>query len=593
MTNSIRNVAVIAHVDHGKTTLVDAILKQTKVFRDNQEEMTQDRIMDSNELERERGITILAKNCAVTYEGVKINIIDTPGHVDFSGEVERTLSMADGALLIVDAAEGPMPQTRSVLKQALALGMKVIVVINKVDKQLADVENTKNEIESLFLELASDEAQLNFPVLYAVGRAGAVATKYEGGAMAGDVRPLLEMIIAELPEASGDAGKSAKMLVTSVEYDRHVGRIMVGKLSQGTLKKGKRMVVLQDKRGFGIEHLYTYAGLGRDEVQSAEAGDIVGVAGLSDGLIGVTIAENSSESPYPTPHIGEPTLHMTMAANSSPLVGREGKYVTSRQLEERLEKELESNLSLRVEKMGSGVYQVSGRGELHLSVLLETMRREGYEMEVGQPKAIVKNVDGVKLEPFEQVEITVPKDYEGSVHQECGKRYGEMREASPVGSGEVKLKYEMPTRATLGLRSALLTLTRGTVNYASELLEFRPMGKELPQLRSGVLVASHSGQTLAYGLQAAQERGSTFIAPGTEVYEGMIVGSNPREEDIRMNVTKGKQLTNMRSKSSDGVIQLAPPIEMSLEQCLDFLADDELLEITPHSLRLRKKKLTG
>jgi len=588
--SSIRNVAVIAHVDHGKTTLVDAILKQTKVFRDNQEEMKQERILDRNDLERERGITILAKNCAVTYEGVKINIIDTPGHVDFSGEVERTLSMADGALLIVDAAEGPMPQTRSVLKQALALGLKVIVVINKVDKKFADVERTNSAIESLFLELATSEDQLNFPVLFSVGRAGAVVREYEGGAVTGDVTPLLDTIRDEIMPSVGEVGLPAKLLVTSMEYDPHVGRIMVGRLRQGTIKKGMRLNALQNNKAFSVEHLYLYDGLGRVEVEEVWAGEIVAIAGLSQVQIGMTVAAAGETVPYPAPLIGEPTLHMTIAANSSPFVGKEGKYVTSRQIEERLEKELESNLSLRVEKLGSGKYRVSGRGELHLSVLLETMRREGYEMEVGKPEVIVKEIEGVKSEPYEKVEITVPTEYEGAVHQECGRRYAEVKAVVPVGEREVKLVYEMPTRATLGLRSELMTLTRGTLVYASEFLHYASLGRELPSLRSGVLVASHAGQTLAYGLQAAQERGETFVGPGTEVYIGMIVGRTNRDEDIKMNVTKGKQLTNMRSKSSDGVIQLAPPIVMSLEQCLDFLEDDELLEVTPESLRLRKRE---
>lgn len=594
--NSIRNVAVIAHVDHGKTTLVDAILKQTKVFRDNQEEMKQERILDRNDLERERGITILAKNCAVTYDETKINIIDTPGHVDFSGEVERTLSMADGALLIVDAQEGPMPQTRSVLKKALNLGLKIIVVINKIDKQFAQVPETIAAIETLFLELASSEAQLNFPILYAIGRTGVIFGKYEPGLNAnspGDVRPLLDMIVAEVPASVGKKDLPTKLLISSIEYDPHVGRIAVGKLTQGVVKKGQSLVVLQNRKSFNAEHVYLYEGLQRVEVPNAESGDIVAISGATDIQIGMTVAVDKNDLPYPAPKIGEPTLHMVMGPNTSPFAGKEGKFVTSRQIEERLDKELEKNLSLKVEKMGSGSFRVSGRGELHLSVLLETMRREGYEMEVGKPQAIVKDIEGVKCEPFEEVEIVIPKEYEGAVHMECGRRFAELKHAENVGQNEIRLRFEMPTRATLGLRSKLMTETRGTIIISTEFKEYAPLGREIPKLRAGVLTASHDGQTLSYGLAAAQERGETFVGPGVDVYKGMIVGQTNRDEDIAINVTKGKQLTNMRSKSSDGVIQLAPPIEMSLEQCLDYLESDELLEITPENLRLRKKNLSG
>ena len=594
--SSIRNVAVIAHVDHGKTTLVDAMLKQTKVFRDNQEEMKQERILDRNDLERERGITILAKNCAIHYLDTKINIIDTPGHVDFSGEVERTLSMADGALLIVDAAEGPMPQTRTVLKKALALGMKVIVVINKIDKQFANVPEAIAAIETLFLELAQNEEQLNFPILYGIGRGGLVfydfKTDYDVNTT-GDVRPLLETILKEIPPSVGDNTKNFKMLISSIDYNPHVGRIAIGKLTQGKVKKNDRLVVIQSKKSFSVEHLYVFEGLGREEVETAEVGDIIALTGVPDIQIGMTVSVAGDNEAFPAPLIGEPTLHILLGANSSPFAGKEGKFVTSRQIEERLERELESNLSLKVDKVGSGGFRVSGRGELHLSVLLETMRREGYELEVSKPEVVTKVIEGVTCEPYETVEIVVPSEYEGAIHQECGKRFADLKNSESMSSGEVRLVFEMPTRATLGLRSILMTLTRGTLLYSSEFLEFRALGRALPKLRSGVLISSHDGQTLAYGLSAAQERGATFVGPGVNVYIGMIVGSTNRDEDIRMNVTKGKQLTNMRSKSSDGVIQLAPPIEMSLEQSLDFLEIDELLEITPESLRLRKKNLSG
>lgn len=595
---SIRNVAVIAHVDHGKTTLVDAMLKQTHTFRENAGEMQQTTILDRNELERERGITILAKNCAVFYGDTKINIIDTPGHADFSGEVERTLSMADGALLIVDAQEGPMPQTRYVLKKALKLNLKIIVVLNKIDKQYARVPYVMGKIESLFLELAHDESHLDFPVLYAVGRDGKVfaelPTEYNSE-IPGDVRPLMDKIIEYLPAPKPDLGHTFKMLISSIDYNPHLGRIAIGKIAQGTIKVGQSVIVTtRPTRPFSVQRILLSEGLGRVEVESANTGDIVAIPGIEEVQIGQTISDPSDTAPYPTQEISEPTLHMTMGANTSPLAGREGKYVTSRQLEERLYKELESNLSLRVEKLDNGKYKVSGRGELHLSVLLETMRREGYEMEVGKPEVITKrDGNGLKVEPVEEVNIVVPNEYQGVINQEMGKRYGMMISMAPISDTELEFVYRMPTRSLIGLRSLLLTQTKGTVLFSSQVDGYEPVGKELPKIRSGVIVASHSGESLAYGLAAAEERGVLFIGPAVPVYEGMIVGQSPKEQDVRMNVCKGKQLTNMRSKASDGVIQLTPPTILSLEQSIDFLESDELLEITPISLRLRKKNLTG
>lgn len=595
---SIRNVAVIAHVDHGKTTLVDAMLKQTHTFRENAGEMQQTTILDRNELERERGITILAKNCAVFYGDTKINIIDTPGHADFSGEVERTLSMADGALLIVDAQEGPMPQTRYVLKKALKLNLKIIVVLNKIDKQYARVPYVIGKIESLFLELAHDESHLDFPVLYAVGRDGKVFTELPteyNSEIPGDVRPLMDKIIEYLPAPKPDLGHTFKMLISSIDYNPHLGRIAIGKIAQGTIKVGQSVIVTtRPTRPFSVQRILLSEGLGRVEVESASTGDIVAIPGIEEVQIGQTISDPSDTASYPTQEISEPTLHMTMGANTSPLAGREGKYVTSRQLEERLYKELESNLSLRVEKLDNGKYKVSGRGELHLSVLLETMRREGYEMEVGKPEVITKRDDnGLKVEPVEEVNIVVPNEYQGVINQEMGKRYGMMISMAPISDTEVEFVYRMPTRSLIGLRSLLLTQTKGTVLFSSQVDGYEPVGKELPKIRSGVIVASHSGESLAYGLAAAEERGVLFIGPAVPVYEGMIVGQSPKEQDVRMNVCKGKQLTNMRSKASDGVIQLTPPTILSLEQSIDFLESDELLEITPISLRLRKKNLTG
>ncbi|MFH2085377.1 MAG: GTP-binding protein [bacterium] len=602
---SIRNVAVIAHVDHGKTTLVDAMLKQTHTFRENSGEMSQTTILDSNTLERERGITILAKNCAVFYNppngetGVtKINIIDTPGHADFSGEVERTLSMADGALLIVDAQEGPMPQTRYVLKKALKLNLKVIVVINKIDKQYARVPYVIGKIETLFLELAHEEAHLDFPILYAVGRDGRVFDKlpevYDAD-MPGDVKPLMDKILEYLPEPKADPGHTFKMLVSSIDYNPHLGRIAIGKITQGTIKQGQSVILTNHPtKPFSVQRILLADGLGKVEVDSATTGDIVGIPGLDEVQIGLTMSDPSDTVPYPTQEISEPTLHMTMGANTSPLAGREGKYVTSRQIEERLYRELESNLSLRVEKLESGKYKISGRGELHLSVLLETMRREGYEMEVGKPEVITKkDENGIKVEPVEEVNIVVPNLYQGVINQEMGKRYGVMISMASISETELEFVYRTPTRSIIGLRTLLLTFTKGTVLFSSQIDGYEPMGKELPKIRSGVIVASHSGESLAYGLAAAEERGVLFVGPAVSVYEGMIVGQTPKEQDVRMNVCKGKQLTNMRSKSSDGVIQLTPPIILSLEQAVDFLEQDELLEITPLSLRLRKKNLTG
>jgi GTP-binding protein len=595
--DSIRNIAVIAHVDHGKTTLVDAMLKQTHVFRDNQAEMQQEQILDSNTLERERGITILAKNCAVFFGNTKINIIDTPGHADFSGEVERTLSMADGALLIVDAQEGPMPQTRYVLKKALQQKLKIIVVVNKIDKQFARVAHVIGKIETLFLELAQDESALDFGLLFAVGRNGHVFAElpetYDPDCKA-DVKPLLEKIVELIPAPKVDSGNSFKMLVSSLDYNPHLGRIAVGKIAQGELRQGQQLIITQRPgKTFGASKIMVSDGLGRVEVATATTGDIIAIPGISEVMIGQTISDPKDTVPYPIQEISEPTLHMTIGANTSPFAGREGTFVTSRQIEERIGRELESNLSLRVTKLDSGQFKLSGRGELHLSVLLETMRREGYEMEVGKPEVIVKDIDGVKMEPVEEVDVVVPNEYVGVINQEMGKRFGVLSSMEPISEQETEFVYRMPTRALIGLRSLLLTLTKGTVLFSSQIDGYEPVGRELPNLRSGVIISSHDGEALGYGLAAAQERGITFVEAGAPVYVGMIVGQTPKEDDLRMNVTKGKHLTNMRSKSSDGVLQLTPATIMSLEQAIDFLESDELLEITPKNLRLRKKNLSG
>ena len=589
----IINVAVIAHVDHGKTTLVDALLKQTHVFRDNQDEMQQTQILDRNDLERERGITILAKNCAVHYKDTKINIIDTPGHADFSGEVERTLGMANGALLIVDAQEGPMPQTRFVLKKALELGLKIIVVVNKIDKQFAKPQETVQKVESLFLELAKHDSHLDFLVLYAIGRKGVVfRTLPDNLEQEGDVEPLLEAIVESIPSSEVLPG-SFKMLVSSLEYDSHLGRIVIGKIHQGEIKKGLKVILTENPaKVWTVEKLMVYEGLGKKEIEEAQSGEIIAFSGVTNANIGETISVPGETNSLPHAEIGEPTLHMTMGPNTSPFAGREGEFVTSRQIEERLTRELENNLSLRLEKPGNGKFVVSGRGELHLSILLETMRREGYEMEVGKPEVITKVIDGVKVEPVEEVSVIVPNEFIGTITEEFGKRFGRLIKMEPISAEEVEFIFEIPTRALIGLRSFLLTATKGTIVYNSILFGFEKIGKPIPRMRKGVLIAAENGEALAYGLQNAQGRGITFINPATKVYEGMIVGANSKDDDIAVNVCKGKKLTNMRASSSDGVIQLTPATNFSLEQSLDFLENDELLEITPISLRLRKKLLT-
>ena len=592
---NIRNIAVIAHVDHGKTTLIDAFIKQSHIFRDNQDEMSQTTLLDSNVLERERGITILAKNISVNYKGTKINIIDTPGHSDFSGEVERTLGMADGALLIVDAQEGPMPQTRFVLKRAFELDLKVIVVINKIDKTNANIAQTEARIGNLFLELATQDAQLEYPVLYSVSRTGKVfSTPPTDFNQPGSVVPLLDEILSYIPAPTNSSEGSFKMLVSSLDHNSHLGRIVVGKIFRGTVKPGQKLMLLgETNKPVQIDKVFISEGLGRVEVPEAFAGDIVALTGIQAIKIGQTLSTAEDLESLPSAKITEPTLHVTVGPNTSPLSGREGEFTTARQIEERLAKELEINLSLKLRKLENGKYEVSGKGELHLSVLLETLRREGYEVEVGKPEVIYKTVDGKKCEPYEEVNIVAPADHLGTITQELGKRFAQLIHMEPLGETEMEFVYRMPTRAILGLRSLLLTATKGTVIFNSQFIDFEPVGPNLPKMRRGVLIATNSGEALSYGLQSAQERGSTFVDPGDTIYEGQIVGMNAKAEDIEINACKGKQLTNMRSKSSDGVIQLIPAIHYSLEQCLDFLESDELLEITPKNLRLRKKYLTS
>ena len=592
---NIRTIAVIAHVDHGKTTLIDAFIKQSHIFRDNEEEMSETCLLDSNELERERGITILAKNISVSYKGVKINIIDTPGHADFSGEVERTLGMADGALLIVDAQEGPMPQTRFVLKKAFELNLKVIVVINKIDKPNANISATEHKIGNLFLELATKDEQLEYPILYAVGKAGKVFTTPPSDFnQPGNVIPLLDEVINYIPAPSNDEDGLFKMLISSLDYNSHLGKIIIGKIFRGSVKPGQKVILLgEPNKPAQIDKVYVSSGLSRCEVPEAKAGDIVALTGISDLKIGQTVSTTGDLEPLPSATITEPTLHITVGPNTSPFCGREGEFTNARQIEERLAHELETNLSLKLEKLEHGKYEVSGKGELHLAVLLETLRREGYEAEVGKPEVIYKTVNGQKCEPVEEVNIVAPKDYLGTITQEIGKRLGHLIRMEPINEQEIEFVYTMPTRTILGLRSLLMTATKGTVIFNSQFLDYEPVGAPLPKMRRGALIASDTGEALTYGLQAAQERGITFVDPGEQIYEGQIIGMNAKEEDIEINAAKGKKLTNMRQSSTDTSAAIIPSVKYSLEQCLDFLESDELLEITPKSLRLRKKYLTS
>ena len=594
MTDSknIRNVAVIAHVDHGKTTLVDFLLKQSHTFRENEMEMQQTTILDSNPLERERGITILAKNTGITYNNYKINIIDTPGHADFSGEVERTLNMADGALLIIDAQEGPMPQTKFVLKKALELNLKIIVVINKIDKPLANIPHTLNKTHDLFLELATRVDQLEFPVLYAIGREGKAGTTEETARQSENLEPLFEEIISFIPAPKVSEGP-LQILVTALDYDSHRGKHVIGRITRGEAVKGMSVVVTKadgNKAG-RIETMSTTLGLKKVEQETVGAGEIVDITGIDTADIGDTVTDPKAVEELPRIHVEEPTIKIALGPNTSPFAGREGKFTTSRQILERLQKELETNVALKLDTTGER-FVLSGRGELHLSVLIETLRREGYEFEVGKPQVITKKIDGIEMEPIEDVIIDIPDEYVGAITQELGARRGQMTNMEPDQKGNTRLEYTIPSKNLLGLRSDLLTLTKGTAIINSMLNGYQPLTPNLEKLRNGVLIASEPGQTLAYGLGNAQERGILFIGPATEVYEGMIVGMNSRKDDIEVNVTKEKKQTNMRSKGEGLKLILTPPTIMSLEQYLDFLEDDELLEVTPKSLRPRKKFLT-
>ena len=595
----IRNVAIIAHVDHGKTTLVDALLKQSNTFRDNQAEMNQTLIMDSGDQEHERGITITAKQTSVHYNGYKINIIDTPGHADFSGEVERTLNMADGVLLIVDAQEGPMPQTKFVLKKALDLKLKPVVIINKIDKPAARIEEVKDEISDLFLELATDESQLNYPIYYAVARDGKAGKTTD---LDDNLHVIFDSIINDMPSPKIDAdeSKGLQLLVASLAADNYLGKYAIGKIHRGKIKHGQSVKVMKTTFENGepkvtsenakIDRLYVYRGLGKEEVQEAFAGDIVAVTGIADANIGDTIATGDNPEALPTIELEPPTLSIYIGPNTSPLKGKEGEFTTSRQMSDRLHKELETNIALKSAQDGLG-YKVSGRGELHLSVLIETMRREGYELEAGRPEVVYKEIDGKKCEPFEDLTIEVSPEYVGAVSQELGIRKAELISQELTSTGATRFTYEISTAALIGLRNQLMTATKGTVLMSSIPKGYREIESKYKPERNGVLISFESGTSTAYALDMAQARGILFIPPQVPVYQGMIVGLSNKKDDIDLNVCREKQLTNMRTHASDGAIQLTPYTNLSLEQCLDFLLDDELLEVTPKSLRLRKRQL--
>jgi len=590
----IRNIAIIAHVDHGKTTLVDGLLKQSNTFRSNQAEMGQDLIMDSGDQEHERGITITAKQTAVYYKDYKINIIDTPGHADFSGEVERTLNMADGVILVVDAQEGPMPQTKFVLSKALELGLKPIVLINKIDKPSRRILEVEDEVADLFLELAVDDGQLHYPTYFAIGREGKSWKDLpDDMSEDADLTPIFDAIINEIPAPKVDATKSLQLLVTALQYDSFLGKYAIGRLSRGSIKKGQQVTLIKrdgSQHAGKIEKVFAYRGLNREEIDEAVAGDIVALTGINNVHIGETIADKDQPEALPVIDIEAPTISMYLGPNTSPLKGKEGEFNTSRQIGDRLQRELETNVALRVHDDGIG-FVVSGRGELHLSVLIETLRREGYEFEVGRPQVVTIQKDGQTMEPIEELLVEVSPEFVGAVSQELGVRRAVLLKQEQTSSGAVRSMYILPTRALIGLRNLLLTATKGTIIMHSLPHGYQPLGPKLQQNRNGALIATETGSTTAYALDATAARGELFVGPGTTVYPGMIVGVYNRQGDLDINVCRGKQLTNMRTSSSDGAIQLTPFTNLSLEQSIDFIEDDEFLEVTPKSLRLRKRYL--
>ncbi|MFN8521795.1 MAG: translational GTPase TypA [Chloroflexota bacterium] len=589
----LRNIAIIAHVDHGKTTLVDAMLKQSNVFRANQ--VVGELILDSNALEREKGITILAKNTAISYQGTTINIIDTPGHADFSGEVERVLNMADGCLLLVDAVDGPMPQTRFVLRKAFDLGLQPLVVINKIDRPSARPAEVLMMVQDLFLELASHDHQLDFEVVYTNARDGLAGL--DPAQLQPTLAPLFDSILQHIPAPEVDLDGGFQMLVTSIDYDEYRGRTAIGRIARGRYRLGDQLVCVglegarPAQRG---SQVFTFEGLRRVPGEEAQAGDIVAITGLEGIQIGDTVASALAPDPLPRLEVEQPTVQMTFGVSTSPFAGKEGKFVTSRQLRARLWRELETNVALRVEETDTAdVFLVSGRGELHLSILVEMMRREGYEFEVSRPQAITREINGQRHEPVEQLVIDTLEPFVGPLTEQLAGRLAQLTNLVNDGRGHVRLEYTIPTRGLIGFRNAFLTLTRGEGQMASLLLGFEPWRGSLAATRNGSLIAAERGTAVTYGLAGAQQRGQTFIDPQTEVYEGMVVGINAREDDLVVNVCKEKKLTNIRSSTSDIAVRLSPPVRLSLEEALDFLAADELLEVTPMSYRLRKRLLSA
>ncbi|OZI19539.1 translational GTPase TypA [Bordetella genomosp. 9] len=596
MTRALRNVAIIAHVDHGKTTLVDQLLRQSGTFRENQ--AVTERVMDSNDLEKERGITILAKNCAVEYEGTHINIVDTPGHADFGGEVERVLSMVDGVLLLVDAVEGPMPQTIFVTRKALALGLKPIVVVNKIDRPGARPDFVINATFELFDKLGATEEQLDFPVIYASGLSGYAGMTAD--VREGDMRPLFEAILQHVPQRNDDPNGALQLQIISLDYSSYVGKIGVGRVNRGRIRSGMDVQYRfgpDGESGKGrINQVLKFKGLEREVVAEAEAGDIVLINGIEGIGIGCTVMDASSpaEDALPMLRIDEPTLTMNFMVNTSPLAGREGKFVTSRQLRDRLDRELKSNVALRVRDTGDDtVFEVSGRGELHLTILLETMRREGYELAVSRPRVVFKEIDGVRHEPFELLTVDVEDAHQGGVMEELGRRKGDLLDMQPDGRGRTRLEYRIPARGLIGFQNEFLTMTRGTGLMSHIFDEYAPAREgSIGERRNGVLISQDNGEAVAYALWKLQDRGRMFVNPGDALYEGMIIGIHSRDNDLVVNPIKGKQLTNIRASGTDEAVRLVPPIQMSLEYAVEFIDDDELVEVTPKSIRLRKRYLT-
>ncbi|HHV79907.1 MAG TPA: translational GTPase TypA [Firmicutes bacterium] len=588
---SIRNIAIIAHVDHGKTTLVDAMLKQSGIFRENQQ--VGERIMDCNDIERERGITILSKNTAIVYKGCKINIVDTPGHADFSGEVERVLGMVDGALLVVDAFEGPMPQTRFVLSKALAQRLKPILVVNKIDRPGARPKEVVDQVLDLFIALGANEEQIDFPVIYTDARAGKAG--FEPNSVGDNIYPLLDTILTQIPHPSGDPAESLQFQVSTLDYDEYVGRIVIGRITRGTLHKGDKVGLCSSSgevRPIEVTMLYSFSALKRVPVEMALAGDIVAVAGADQVNIGDTFCDIEHPEPLPPIVVEEPTITMRFSVNDSPFAGREGKYVTSRHLRERLFREAQTDVGLRVEETDTPeTFQVSGRGELHLSILIEKMRREGYELAVSKPKVIMKRINGQLQEPIELLVIDTPEMYMGAVMESLGPRKGELRKLEPSGDGRVRLEVLIPSRGLMGFRQQFLTVTKGNGIMYHRFERYGEYKGEIPPRQTGSLVAWETGTTTSYALDNAQERGSLFVGPGEWVYEGQIVGESPKGKDIDINVCKKKHVTNMRSSTAEEGIRLTPPVRLTLEQALDWIADDELVEVTPKSIRLRKQVL--